>query len=276
MAVFSNKQGWSRGVLLSSTVLFILFAQTLLAQRNLSGKSGLIYIPDAKPAEAGDLHVGYVFNPKNYGLRANGVWSEQVLYADLALFKRFSLTFFLLQGRRDGKRVRSQGLGDRQLDFRWQILMEKEKQPALALILSSPFTIDAACQTQALVATKTFTLKDKSWGLETSLGLGSPYYLYRKVEDEDSMYLNLRNNNIFSNMSFQKKRDDAFGNNYLVGPFGGVKLKYKTWLQLMAEWDGQKVNTGVGLNLFHQLQLQASCLNFDALGFGLAFKQNLN
>jgi hypothetical protein len=103
------------------TVLFLVlnsFGHSF-AQRNISGKKGLVNIPDASSHSlTGDFTIGYVYNPAKYGLIKQGIFSEQVLYADLAITPRLNCTFLLLQGRKDGKRRIVEGLGDRQFDLR--------------------------------------------------------------------------------------------------------------------------------------------------------------
>ncbi|MGR3812143.1 YjbH domain-containing protein [Jiulongibacter sp. NS-SX5] len=247
--------------------LFLLTGRECRAQRNLSGKQGLIYIPDAEKVTDGTWTVGYNYNPINYSLRKNQIWSEQILYTDLALLPGLNLTFILLQGRENGKRVKKEALGDRQLDLRLQLIKEKRYRPAMALIMSSPFTIDAALQTHVLVATKSIT--HKKWEASLTAGFGSPYYFYR---DED----NLNNGNIFSNFELQKKSEDRYGNNYLTGLFGGIKVGYADHIHLMMEWDGQKMNTGLHALFFKRINLQVSVLNFDQFSYGISLQQSLN
>jgi hypothetical protein len=179
---------------------------------------------------------------------------------------RLQVSFLLLQQRKDGKRKTRDGIGDRQLDIRYQILKEGKYKPALALILSSPFTIDAALQTHVLVATKTLKLTDFS--ISPTLGIGSPYYLYRPEK-------NLNNGDVFSSFTWQKKSEDRYKNNYLTGVFGGVKCSYQDKISLLAEWDGQKMNTGIAAKFFKKLETQVCVLNFDKLYVGASYTVNL-
>ncbi len=249
------------------TCLFLFSGKEGRAQRNLSGKPGLIYIPDAEEIADGTWTLGYNYNPINYSLRKNQKWSEQILYTDLALLPGLNLTFLLLQGRENGKRVKTEALGDRQFDLRLQLMKEKRYRPSMALVMSSPFNIDAALQTHVLVATK--TIIQKKWVASITAGIGSPYYFYR---DES----NLNNGNIFSNFRLQKKSEDRYGNNYLTGLFGGFKIGYSDHIHLMMEWDGQKVNTGLHALFFKRINLQASVLNFDQFTYGISLQQSLN
>lgn len=207
-----------------------------------------------------------MYNPINYSLRGKGVWAEQILYTNINLLPRFQVSFLLLQQRGNGKRKERDGIGDRQLDLRYQILKETDRKPSLALIISSPFTIDAALQTHVLVATKTF--KKHNISIRPSIGLGSPYYLYR---DEN----NLNNGNVFSELTFQKKSEDRYNNKYLVGFFGGIKCTFYQNYHLLAEWDGQKINAGFSATFFKRLNAQISILNFDQASFGFSYATNL-
>jgi hypothetical protein len=235
-------------------------------QRNLSGKSGLIYIPSAEESQDGEWNLGYNYNPKAYSLRANKKWAEQILYTNINLLPRIQVSFLLLQQRDNGKRKQRNGIGDRQLDIRYQILKEGKNKPSLAIILSSPFTIDAALQTHVLVATKTLT--NKQFSICPTFGIGSPYYIYRTEK-------NLNNGNIFSKLTLQKKSEDRFNNKYLVGFFGGFKASYKDKFYLLAEWDGQKINTGLSTKLFNHLEAQVCLLKFDKAYFGVSYTMNL-
>jgi hypothetical protein len=251
--------------------LFILiclfsFPKHAAAQKNLSGKNGIIYIPTAVESQDGDFSFGYNYNPIEYALRGKNKYAEQILFANLDILPRLQVSFLLLQQRKDGKRIPRDGIGDRQLDIRYQILKEGKYKPALALILSSPFTIDAALQTHVLVATKTLKLSD--FAISPTLGVGSPYYLFR---DEK----NLNNGDIFSKFTWQKKSEDRFKNNYLTGVFGGIKCSYQDKINLMAEWDGQKMNTGIAAKFFKKLETQVCVLNFDKLYVGVSYTVNL-
>jgi hypothetical protein len=242
------------------------FQNPVLAQKNLSGKNGLIYIPTAVASKDGDFSFGYNYNPIEYALRGKNKYAEQILFANLDVLPRLQVSFLLLQQRKDGKRKTRDGIGDRQLDIRYQILKEGKYKPALALILSSPFTIDAALQTHVLVATKTLKLTDFS--ISPTLGIGSPYYLYRPEK-------NLNNGDVFSSFTWQKKSEDRYKNNYLTGVFGGVKCSYQDKISLLAEWDGQKMNTGIAAKFFKKLETQVCVLNFDKLYVGASYTVNL-
>jgi hypothetical protein len=253
------------------TVLFLVFNSfgQSFAQRNISGKKGFINIPDAtSDSFKGDFTIGYVYNPMKYGLIKQGVWSEQVLYADLAITSRLNCTFLLLQGRLNGKRRIVEGLGDRQFDVRYQLLKEKKHQPSLAIIMSNPFSISAGFGTQALVIGKTLRIS-KTITTSFQAGYGSPYYIMRNER-------NLNNSDILSKFKLIKKSEDRYKSDYLTGVFGGIKFDVAQKGGILLEWDTHKLNAGAYVNLFKIITLQAAALNRNAFTCGVSYTHNLN
>lgn len=237
------------------------------AQVNNSGKPGLIFTPNAVETEEGLFRMGYHYNPINYGLRRRGRNPERVIYASVSILKRFEISASLLQLINTDQHKVREAIGDRQLDIRYLILKEKAKRPSLAVILTTPFTIDGAMLTHALVATKNFAIQ-KDLKLEVNAGYGSPYYLYR---DE----ANLKNSNMLSSFKWQKKSEDRYKNHYLQGPFGGAALHFKNWGGAMAEWDSKHVNVGAYARFFNCWTIQAGLLNGDQLTVGTSVAVNL-
>lgn len=234
---------------------------------NLSGKSGLLYIPDAVEIPDGTFRLGYNYNPVHYGLRAKNKNPERILFANLAVIPRLDISLSLLQIISTNKNRVKEALGDRQLDIRYLLIKEKQKWPSVAIALSTPFTIDAAMLTQVIVATKHLKINDRL-SAEATIGYGSPYFLYRSED-------NLTNSNIFSNMKWQKKSEYKFNNGYLTGPFGGVKLDFQKKFGIMAEWDSQKLNIGAYGVIGKRWTVQTGLLNFDQVMFGSSFAVDL-
>jgi hypothetical protein len=253
--------------LLPFLLLFIGVLPPIHAQTNLSGKPGLMYIPSATETEDGTLRFGYNYNPIKYGLRYNGKNPERILFANLTLFKRLDVNLNFLQGIDTKDRKIKDALGDRQLDLRYLVLKETAKRPSLAIVLSSPFTIDAAMMTQAVVATKNITLSP-NFSLGITAGYGSPYYVYRKVG-------NLQNYNILSGYKWQKKSEDKYKNNYLSGPFGGFNLNFRKTVGLMVEYDANNINVGLYGHLFKCWTVQAGVINADQITFGTSYSISL-
>lgn len=240
------------------------------AQVNLSGKSGLLYTPNAITYIDGSITLGYNYNPIDYSLRYTHTNPERVLFANLNLLPRLTISVSLLQPVQTEKSKLQQGIGDRQIDVSYLLVKEKAKFPALAIIMSSPFMIETAMLTNVLVATKHFKLNSKL-NVETNVGYGSPYIISR----DGDFQLNLSNSNVFSNLKFQKKSDFMYNNGYLVGVFAGLKLSYQNKVGIMTEWDSQHLNVGVYATLWKKWTIQGGILNGDQFIFGSSFQIQL-
>lgn len=258
-------ENWKGSVLLS--FLLLLYASETFSQVNNSGKPGLIFTPNAVAVDDGLFRFGYNYVPIDYSLRRRHRNPERVLFATVTVLPRLELNVNLLQPISTDKRKVKSGIGDRQLDLRYLILKEKKYAPSLAVIITTPFTIDGAMLTHALVATKSFQLSS-DFKLEANVGYGSPYYLYR---DEK----NSANSSILSNFKWQHKSDDEYHNHYLQGPFGGALLRYKNWGGIMAEYDSQNINVGAFGTLFKSWTIQAGLLNFQQITFGTSYSFSL-
>lgn len=255
-------------------VLFISLILTDLvnAQVNLSGKPGLLFIPSARGLTDGELLLGVTHNPIRYAVSGiNNLGSttslngnaENVFYATLCVLPRFEISFTLL--RPIGYLpLRARGIGDRQFDLKYHILTEREKRPAIAVILSAPFGLNNSLITHALVATKTVSLNEQIKA-EFSVGYGSPYY-FDKSGDADKY-------DFLGGYELRNKNENL--GQYLTGPFGGVVVRFQDKLGLMAEWDSQRVNLGGYVTLFNRLTIQAGLLNFDQVTVGASYAVSL-
>lgn len=252
-----------KGSYLLPFLLLFMGIFPVYGQINLSGKPGLIYIPSATETEDGTLRLGYNYNPIKYGLRYNRKNPEQILFANLTLFKRFDINLNFLQGIDTKDSKIKDGLGDRQLDLRYLLFRESKKRPSIAIVMSSPFTIDAALLTHAIIATKKINLQS-NFSVDLSVGYGSPYYLYRNVG-------NLENSNILTGYKWQKKSEDRYNNGYLAGPFGGAVLHFRKKMGLMVEYDSNNINVGLYGLLFNRWTIQAGVLNADQITFGTSY-----
>jgi hypothetical protein len=260
-----NLNHWKGSAALSFLLLFN--GLTAMAQVNNSGKPGLIFTPSAVETEEGLLRLGYNYVPIDYALRARHRNPERVIYASVTVLKRLEISANLLQVISTKDRKVKEAIGDRQLDLRYLVLKEKANRPSLAVVLTTPFTIDGAMLTHALIATKNFRLSE-NLKLEGSVGYGSPYYLYRNEG-------NLTSSSILSNFKWQKKSEDRYKNHYLQGPFGGAVLHYRNIGGVMAEYDSQNINIGAYAKLFKAWTIQAGLLNFDQVTVGTSVAVSL-
>lgn len=259
--IIAKKRGVRR---LPFFVVLCLELGSLHAQNNLSGQSGLMNVPIANMSADGTFKIGYNYNPIHYGLRANQKNPEQILYMDLVLLPRLSLNVNFLQLISTPQYPRSEALGDRQIDVKYLIMKEGPNKPALAVIMSSPFTIDAAMLTEVLVATKHIELS-KDYEVEATLGYGSPIFAWRDVD-------NLENSNIFDGFKVTNKKEYVHYNGYLTGVFAGAKVSYQKKAGIMAEWDSNRMNVGLYATLFKRLTLQAALLKGDQVLWGVAYQ----
>lgn len=257
----SRKRGVRR---LPFFVVFWLGLGSLQAQNNLSGQLGLMNVPSAAMSPDGTFKIGYNYNPVHYNLRHKFGEPEQVLYFNLTLFPRLELNVNFLQFGFNAVHPPKEGLGDRQLEVKYLIMKEGMYKPALAVIMTTPFTIDAAMLTHVMVASKHFKLNHE-FDLETNVGYGSPYFIFRDVK-------NLENADIFSGFKWQKKSEYIYNNGYLVGVFAGAKISYHKKVGVMAEWDSNRMNVGVYASLFKRFTLQAALLKGDQVLWGAAYQ----
>lgn len=250
-----------------SFLLLLMTIKGAVGQVNLSGKPGLLFTPSAVETEEGLFRFGYNYNPIDYALRGRHKNPERILYANITILPRLEVNINFLQKINTSTSKVKEALGDRQLDLRYLILKEKKNRPSLAVVLTTPFTIDGAMLTHALIATKNVAVH-KDMNLEISAGYGSPYYLYRKES-------NLQNSTLLSNLKWQKKSEDRYKNHYLQGPFGGAALRYKKWGGVMVEYDSKHINAGAFVTLFKRWTIQAGLLNGDQVMFGTSYAVSL-
>ncbi len=207
--------------------------------------------------------MGALYNPKAYALGAVDRNAEIIMFANLTILPRLDININVLKAISTPQYPIIKDLGDRQLDIRYLLLKEKRHQPSVAIIMSSPFTVDALMLTHVIVATKTLKL-NSGWQAKMTLGLGSPYFVYRNASVSN-------NSSVFTSFKWQKKSEYRHNNHYLVGLFGGIRLDFREKVGLMLEYDSQRPNVGVYARLFERWNIQAGLINFDKLTFGTAY-----
>lgn len=242
-------------------LLTSIYSSQLWAQVNISGKTGLIYIPSAELQQDGTFTMGYNYNPINYAIKYNKRNSESIYYANLVVFPRLEVNINLLQAN-GWIPFKKRGIGDRQLDLKYVFLKEKTKWPSMAVIMSAPFGVDNSLLTYALVGTKHIPVTNAIEATVT-IGLGSPYFIGRTRNAND----------ILSDFAIKDKRDSSY--HYLSGPFGGVKFSVAKKAGVMLEWDSQHLNVGAYAVLFKRWTLQAGLLNGEQLTASTSYSVNL-
>lgn len=250
-------------------VLFLLlaFLTDAAAQMNMSGKPGLMYIPTARETKDGELNAGYFYNPVKYAVKYNGrlVYPESIYAVNITLLPRLDLNLSLLAPIYKGD-FRVEGIGDRQIEFKYQILKETEKLPALAVYLSVPFGRDVSIATNVLAATKNFNLNE-NLNLEATVGFASPWFIYRKLENAAD------SSSIFGGFKIGNKNNEITP--YLSGPVAGAKLSWQKKAGVMAEWDSQRLNAGVYATFFKFWTVQAGLIGMNAFTAGTSFRAQL-
>ncbi len=236
----------------------------LMAQVNVSGKPGLLYIPSARAVDDGTFWFSYTYNPIKYAFRFRNISTESIVSVNLALLPRLEINVNLLIPNQ-AVRLQDRGIGDRQIDFKYGILKETTKRPSVAVILSAPFGIDNSLETYALVATKNLKLTD-AVNAEVTAGLGSPYYIYRNVKND-------QNSGIFSGFTLRDKREKS--TSYLSGPYGGINISFRKKAGLMVEWDSQHLNVGAYGIVCKRWTVQGGLLNGDQVILGTSYAFSL-
>lgn len=250
-----------------SAVIYLVGPAQSVAQVNVSGKPGLLYIPTARILDDGAVCAGATYNPIRYAFRFNSTRSrssETIYFVNLVLLPRLEVNLNLLIPN-ETVDFQDRGIGDRQIDIKYGLLTETKKRPAVALILSAPFGIDNSLETYALVATKNMPLT-KAITAEVTVGMGSPYYVYRDVKND-------KNSGIFSGFTLLDKRSKT--NSYLAGPFAGLSLHLKKRVGLLLEWDSQHLNVGAFATLWKHWTVQGGLLNGDQVTLGSSYQFSL-
>ncbi len=238
-----------------------VYSTRLCAQVNVSGKSGLIYIPTAEVQEDRTFSAGYIYNPMHYAIKFNKRNSESIYFVNLVVLTRFEINVNLLRPNGTIPYMEG-GIGDRQLDLKYVFLTEKVKRPSVAVILSAPFGVDNSLLTHAVVATKHVPVAKAITAIVT-VGVGSPYSVGRRTNTND----------ILSDFKLEDKRDLPY--HYLTGPFGGVNINFASKGGVMVEWDSQHLNVGAYALLFKHWTVQAGLLNGDQLTMSTSYALNL-
>lgn len=257
--------GTTRGGFWLPFVFFMQF-QTSVAQVNIAGKKGLMLIPTAEASADGTFTFSALTVPPPYSfVRQNQLYGNVIYVAGLTVLPRLDIQFQFINLYPTNNAPRlPQGLGDRQLDFRYLLVKETKKRPSVAIAATFPFSKFAPTSSTTWVATKTWRA-DKDVQIQLSAGYGLPVYFFR---DES----NLNNYNFTTLMRVGKKNPET---DYLAGEFGGVKVSYRHKVGVMSEWDGQKVNVGAYAVVGQRLILQAALLAGKQLGWGVTYQTPL-
>jgi hypothetical protein len=219
-------------------LLFILLCRSAFAQPT-AGTTGLLNIPSAKMQEDGRVMAGANFLPVAL-TPATWDYNTWNYYLNITFFPfmeiSYRMTLFKLAG---SNRFNNQ---DRSLSARFQLLKEKEFLPSLVIgsndIYSSRggFTVNKYFTSFYAVGTKKITVADQK--LDATLG-----YMYSAAHDSLS--------------------------SGIVGGLSWSPLVFPS-LKLMAEFDSNAFNAGVGLLLFKQIYLYGMAHELKRFSGGFA------
>lgn len=246
------------------TILFITSSIVLQAQTSLLGQKGMVIVPEASIYEDGEWMFGLVANHQNYRylypeLSRTRFTHELYYTAGVALIPR--VNFFITLARLRGLTAEDRlGIGDRQAVLSVLALKERKYLPSIVVNISNPFaTVNQYNSTNHLLATKRFELSGQLQ-LRTTLGYGVPYTFTDSGREDDPGY------------RFRQKES-----NYLNGFFGGVQFVHSESYYASLEHDSDKVNLGLGAELWNRLSLQINVLGIDrgrelGVGFGVRYR----
>jgi len=252
---------------LKTTGFLFLFLLSLngYTQNNFLGKPGYMTIPTADWKDGRELGFSYGYIPKEYSYdififdepAQVNVYSVRVA---LASFMEVNFGAFYRPDLRD-----EIGVGDRQLDFRFRLMREKEYWPSIVLGWSPPGSRAPFMSHDYLVATKNF---NSNFGkFQVSLGYGSPYVLTRDGDDDNEFWKSLR---------FIKK-EEFYNNHYLTGVYGGVSYEPLSFLGASVEYNTSTINAGVYAKLWDEhIMLQAYTFEGKEIAFNVNLQFSLN
>lgn len=233
----------------------------LQGQVNFLGKPGLMTIPSASWEQEQQLGLSFSHVPKEYSesilytIHSSPEGNDINFYSARIRFLTFMELNLTLSHRPSIKE--HEGVGDRQLDFRFHLLKERKYFPSLVLGWTPPGSVAPVIAHDYLVATKNFNSSVGSFAI--TAGYGSPYVFIK----------NINNDNIFNYFEARKKTD-LRGSRYLSGIFGGLKYQPVKFGGLMFEYNTRTFNTGAYFNFKDWLHLQAYTFEGKEWAFQLA------
>jgi hypothetical protein len=242
-------------------ILFLLFfSNNIQSQVNIMGKPGYMMTPSADWIEEKPLGFTFSYVPNEYSLFETPVDKNTLNFYNV----RAGITSFMEVNLSIARRPQIPdkiGVGDRQLDFRFRLLKEKEHWPALVLGWTPPGSASPILAHDYLVATKHFNTSMGNFS--ATLGYGSPYVL---VRSQGGNFLDLQ----------IKKKKDYRGVEYLTGVYGAASYMPVNFGGIMIEHDTQTFNAGIFVKYKEWLYLQAYTFEAKKIAFSTSINFSLD
>ena len=222
--------------------LSIFFIHMNLTAQPLSGITGLITIPTAKMSTDGKISFSVNFTDRKYNVRLPDKYHQYSYFFTLGYLPFAEVSLRLTHHY---KYPKEQALGDRSPSVKIRLLKENKYHPAIALGIQDFLGECRHFNALYAVASKTLALKIKSFSFQTEFHLG---YGTDKIDARHHQF---------------------------AGIFGGLSVEFFDIISLMAEYDSEKFNGGIGFDLFNHIQVLFALLHFDSFSCGASFSLTL-
>jgi len=227
--------------------ILLIIATKSLAQ-SVTGIPGYVRIPTAYFNDDRTLYFGASFLPSNYLSYSNHKYDAIAIYTSLT-FISFLEVDFRVTRMLNFPESRNYTV-DRMPSIRLRIVKEKKWYPSIVIgvhdFLSSINT-GAARRFGAsyLVCTKSFQIKQLSLNIENTIGYGTDW-----LNSNDHEY---------------------------VGFFGGISVNWERikWINMMVEYDSQRINIGSSILFFKHLKLLVGLEGMDTLTGTISYRVSL-
>lgn len=210
------------------------------AWSNVVGHTGLITIPVADMPAVGSVTIGGGFVDRKYSTYVEGIdYTPYYVSVQFLPFLEGTIRFSRLV-RFDQHRISR--VGDRMLAGRLRVLTEKRGRPALVLGFHDFVTVGEGRFFNALYAV-----------VSKSVKVGVPARLH---------------------LGYGTDVLDSTGHQF-VGLFGGLAVKALPNTEVMIEFDGDRVNTGVRVSLVDHFQAMTGLQGMDVFIAGASIRVQL-
>jgi len=226
------------------------------------GKPGYINTPSADWFEQQPLGFSFSHLPGAYSMFGNENTDVNFynVRADLTSFMAVNLSIAHRPAR---AAINKLGVGDRQLDFRFRLLKEKEYWPAIVLGWTPPGSAAPYLAHDYIAATKNF--KTKLGKFQVTGGYGSPYVFLKK-----------QNGDSFLDFQIESKQDARLNTNYLSGFFSAFSYRPVDFGGVMLEYDSNTLNAGAFIKPWDWFYLQGYTYEGREWAFSAALNFSLN